>query len=240
MYYLRSRYYDPEIRRFISADNVDYLGVDGSPLSYNLFNYCINNPANRFDVDGNWSLPNWAKVTVGSIALVGAVALTVVTGGSVAAVAVGVAKVVGSVAVSTAVSAGVGYLNNGKQGAINGACNGFMFGGLSVCGGAALEYLSSPANGIDTYSNLRKVNKGTGKEVHHIVEKRFADSLDIDNTNNMLSIALSKSEHQVFTNAWRVALPYGNNYSKMQILGAAVKIYSRSLKLLVSALKTIL
>lgn len=157
-----------------------------------------------------------------------------------AAVAVGVAKVVGSVAVSTAVSAGVGYLNNGKQGAIDGFCNGFMLGSLSACGGAALKYVSSPANGIDTYSNLRKINKGTDNQVHHIVEKRFADSLGIDNTNKMLSIALSKSEHQVFTKAWRAALPYGNSYSKAQILGAAVKIYSKSPKLLVSSLKTIL
>ena len=101
----------------------------------------MNDPDNRFDVDGNWSLPNWVKLTIGAVALAGAVALTVATGGGAAAIAVGVAKVVGSVAISTAVSAGVGYLNNGKQGAIDGACNGFMFGSLSACGGAALKYV---------------------------------------------------------------------------------------------------
>lgn len=86
-------------------------------------------------------MPNWAKIAIGAVALAGAVALTVATGGGAAAVAVGVAKVVGSVAASTIVSAGVGYLNNGKQGAIDGACNGFMFGSLSACGGAALKYV---------------------------------------------------------------------------------------------------
>ena len=40
-------------------------------------------------------MPNWAKATVGAVALVGAVVLTVATGGE-AAVAAGVAKVVGS------------------------------------------------------------------------------------------------------------------------------------------------
>lgn len=144
-YYVSSRYYDPEIGRWINADDTEYLGVDGSPLSYNLFAYCMNNPVNRFDDDGNWSLPNWAKLTIGAVALAGAVALTVATGGGAAAVAIGVAKVVGSVAVSTAVSAGVGYLNNGKQGAIDGACNGFMFGSLSACGGAALKYVKVSA-----------------------------------------------------------------------------------------------
>ena len=153
-YYVSSRYYDPEVGRWINADDADYIGADGSPLSYNLFAYCLNNPVNRTDVEGNWSLPNWAKVAIGAVALAGAVALTVATGGGAAAVAVGVAKVVGSVAVSTAVSAGVGYLNNGKQGAIDGACNGFMFGSLSACGGAALKYVSSAANKASVATSL--------------------------------------------------------------------------------------
>ena len=141
LYYLQNRYYDAEMGRFINADDIDYLGADGSPLSYNLFAYCMNNPVNRFDVNGNWSLPNWAKVTIGAVALAGAIALTVATGGGAAAVAVGVAKIVGSVALSTAVSAGAGYLENGVQGAIDGACNGFMSGSLSALGGAALKYI---------------------------------------------------------------------------------------------------
>ena len=239
-YYLNSRYYDPAVGRWLNPDDTANLGVEEVMLSYNLFAYCLNNPVNRFDVDGNWSLSNRAKVAIGAVALAGAIALTVVTGGGAAAIAVGVAKVVGSVAASTAVGAGVGYLQNGKQGAIDGASNGFMFGSLSACGAATLKYLSSPANGIDTYQNLRKINKGTGNQVHHIVEKRFADSLGIDNTNKMLSVALSKSQHQVYTKAWRAALPYGNSYSKMQILGAAVKIYAKSPRLLVSAIKTIM
>ena len=159
LYYLQSRYYDPETGRFLNADDIANLGADGSILSYNLFAYCLNNPVNRFDVDGNWSLPNWAKVVIGAVALAGAIALTVATGGGAAAVAVGVAKVVTSVAVSTAVSAGVGYLNNGKQGAIDGACNGFMFGSLSACGGAALKYASSVANKASVAASVSEPKK---------------------------------------------------------------------------------
>ena len=68
-YYASSRYYDPEISRFINADDTEYLGADGSVLSYNLFAYCMNDPVNRFDVDGNWSLPNWAKIAIGAAAI---------------------------------------------------------------------------------------------------------------------------------------------------------------------------
>lgn len=39
-YYLNSRYYDPVFGRFISPDETDYLGADGSLLSYK--DYLIN------------------------------------------------------------------------------------------------------------------------------------------------------------------------------------------------------
>ena len=140
MYYLNSRYYNPKMGRFINADDINNLGAEGDVLSHNLYIYCLNNPVNRTDAQGEWSIPNWAKIAIGAVALAGAVALTVATGGGAAAIAVGVAKVVGSVALSTAVSAGAGYLKNGKQGAIDGACNGFMLGSLSALGGAAFKY----------------------------------------------------------------------------------------------------
>jgi len=56
LYYLQSRYYDPEIGRFINADDTSYLGVDGTPLSYNLFAYCGNNPVLEHDPNGNFGL----------------------------------------------------------------------------------------------------------------------------------------------------------------------------------------
>ena len=52
LYYLQSRYYDPEVGRFINADDVDYLGASGKPISYNLFAYCENNPVNNSDPGG--------------------------------------------------------------------------------------------------------------------------------------------------------------------------------------------
>ena len=53
LYYLRSRYYDPETGRFINADDTDYLGYDGSPLSMNVFAYCENNPVCKKDATGH-------------------------------------------------------------------------------------------------------------------------------------------------------------------------------------------
>ena len=55
LYYLQSRYYNPETGRFINADNPSYLGSDGI-TSYNLFSYCGNNPVTGYDPTGCW---NW-------------------------------------------------------------------------------------------------------------------------------------------------------------------------------------
>ena len=53
MYYLKSRYYAPEICRFISAD--DIAAMLDSPMSLwdkNLYVYCDNDPVNKKDDDG--------------------------------------------------------------------------------------------------------------------------------------------------------------------------------------------
>ena len=54
LYYVSSRYYDPEIGRFLNADEATYLGASGTILGYNLFAYCENNPVNYEDPTGNW------------------------------------------------------------------------------------------------------------------------------------------------------------------------------------------
>ncbi len=53
MYYLQSRYYDPQICRFINADSSEYLGATGTVLSCNLFAYCENDPVDYIDPKGN-------------------------------------------------------------------------------------------------------------------------------------------------------------------------------------------
>ena len=50
-YYLQSRYYDPEICRFINADG--QLNQQESISGYNLFAYCGNNPVKNSDPDGH-------------------------------------------------------------------------------------------------------------------------------------------------------------------------------------------
>ncbi|MDY6141670.1 MAG: RHS repeat-associated core domain-containing protein [Bacilli bacterium] len=52
LYYLNTRYYDPEIGRFISPDSVEYLNPQ-SINGLNLYAYCFNDPINYADPSGN-------------------------------------------------------------------------------------------------------------------------------------------------------------------------------------------
>jgi len=55
-YYLNTRYYDPNVGRFLSPDTI--LGANGGLLGYNLYAYCNNNPVMFADPSGNLYLPN--------------------------------------------------------------------------------------------------------------------------------------------------------------------------------------
>jgi len=62
-YYLQSRYYDPEICRFINADG--YSSTGAGFLGYNMFAYCNNNPIAFTDDNGGapwWALPDWGYI----------------------------------------------------------------------------------------------------------------------------------------------------------------------------------
>jgi len=58
LYYVSSRYYDPEVGRFISPDSTDVLNVSLMEMTdKNLFAYCDNNPVVRYDSGGDcWML----------------------------------------------------------------------------------------------------------------------------------------------------------------------------------------
>lgn len=65
LYYLYSRYYNPEIGRFISADI--YVGdAAKSPLQNNLYAYCYNNPVSYSDPYGYFVITISTVVAVGS------------------------------------------------------------------------------------------------------------------------------------------------------------------------------
>ena len=52
LYYISSRYYDPEICRFLNSDAVEMLLVSIDAASANIYSYCENKPMNFIDLYG--------------------------------------------------------------------------------------------------------------------------------------------------------------------------------------------
>ena len=67
LYYLKARYYDPDVGRFISMDNLSYL-APGTINGLNLYAYCGNNPVMYTDPYGNFPI---LALVLGITALVG-------------------------------------------------------------------------------------------------------------------------------------------------------------------------
>ena len=75
LYYLNSRYYDPEIGRFINADDITTLDITQIALNgLNLYAYCLNNSVNEFDENG-YFISIFIGILIGALigATVGAV-----------------------------------------------------------------------------------------------------------------------------------------------------------------------
>ncbi len=140
-YYLQSRYYDPEIGRWINADIPETLTADFENFTqYNLFSYGFNNPVNMSDETGTW--PSWAKKVVAAVAVVAVVAavaaVTVATAGAGTAAAV--------IAVGAAKGAAIGMASGAAIGAATGAVNHRVStGSWSGAGTAALNGMGDGA-----------------------------------------------------------------------------------------------
>ena len=135
LYYLNTRYYDPELGRFINADAIDNINMN-LINGLNLYTYCSNNPMMFTDSKGsNWLSDLWNKTkkffkenwdvivgTITSIALVaGGLAVTIFSGGTLSWLG------------ATMLGAGVGGFIGGLQSKLDGGSywGGYLGGAIS-------------------------------------------------------------------------------------------------------------
>ena len=90
-YYLQSRYYNPEVGRFISSDVL--LSTGQGVIGHNAYAYCLNDPINSVDSTGNFSFKNlFSGVNLVSIGITAiTAAATILTCGAAAPLMVAVA-----------------------------------------------------------------------------------------------------------------------------------------------------
>ncbi len=67
-FWLSSRYYSPELCRFISPDDIEYLDPE-SINGLNLYCYCLNDPINNIDPTGHFVITTaviWTAIGIGA------------------------------------------------------------------------------------------------------------------------------------------------------------------------------
>lgn len=76
-YYLQSRYYDPDVKRFINADSTDLITCEYmNMMQYNLFMYCNGDPVNGADPSGHIAIES---LIVDGLIIIGVCATVVIT-----------------------------------------------------------------------------------------------------------------------------------------------------------------
>ena len=172
LYYLMTRYYDPEVCRFISADV--YMTTGQGVLGGNMWAYCGNNPVVRYEVQGEfWNIiigaaagaiisgaisvisqgieNGWDNINWGSV---GVAAATGAISGGLAATGVGVVGQTIANGVIGAVSAGVDtHVSSGGKATASEYLTNIAVGGVlgAVSGriggsGAGNKHLSASAS----------------------------------------------------------------------------------------------
>ena len=264
MYY-RARYYDPSLGQFISPDTI--VPDPSSVLSYNRYLYTRGNPLNRVDPTGNIDQGPYINPGSNCWRWCGGAPSMNPRRPSPEAVQESQLR-------QQQAEAATGYLIGALEGApyidtpndVTVAITGCGYrcragyeeptgfwgrtgGVVAVVLPVSQRFLSVATEfGINSYKALGdSLGKGSGLQRHHIVEKRFANTLGVDDTNDMLSVAVTKEDHQLFTNAWRKAIGYVNDNNAVntatatqeQIWSAAKDIYANYSDLLDAAKKTI-
>ena len=192
LYYLNSRYYDPELGRFINADAIDILNTAQEELNgLNLYAYCFNNPVNDIDENGNWSWRRFWK----------AVAVIVVT-----AVAVAV----------TVATFGTGFVTGGLTSLVSDAFNYAIYDEKKSFLSVVLDFfVSGTIGGISSkiVSNLVKVpgiNKGQGsldqvtKQIYKKLSKGIISKISMKTLGKMFVLGLFSELPSLWLNNYKV------------------------------------
>ena len=197
LYYLNSRYYDPETGRFINLDN---QLSSNDPTGLNTFAYCGNNPINRADPTGE----AWWHWALGAAIVAACAAATVITAGGFAA---GMAAV-------AAVSSGVAASSVASTVAAGAFISSAMTFGASVAHAASTSKslkqfnkkgnwgvvrstaVSAVVGGAGAYFGTKRLGSVSSKTNSKVISKRKNDIIDLLRTGS----ALKEDSYHAFPN----------------------------------------
>jgi len=204
LFYVGSRYYDPQTGRFINADDTDVLEVDqDSLIENNLFAYCLNNPANMTD-------------DTGEIAWFVAAAI----GGALFDSAM--------YCIGAAISGNFSWSGLGKA-ALIGAVSGVCFGAAgkvlkAVKATKNVVYISKNAKGVVQYVGI--TNNFARRAAEHLTKK----GIKVEKFITKLNRSDARAVEQCLIEYYGLMKNGGSLINKINSIAKTNKIYAQALK----------
>ena len=217
LYYLKTRYYDPKIGRFITIDDISYLAPD-TINGLNLYAYCGNNPVMNVDPEGTfvislitglivsfvigfgvstvsqgfqygWKNINWGQSIVDGLFTVVSTALAATGIGSLASIAIGAVLGFGQYAIDSAF--------HGEsltwRGALIAIGFGIISGAISGAGASSADVLAKNMSG--------RAESGV-KALITTINRYGKNSTAYRNVMNLYGKAISASVQNTINNAF--------------------------------------
>ncbi len=227
MYYLNSRYYDPETGRFINADDISILNTTKSVINgLNLYAYCKNNPIMNIDTNGNWSWKNFfgwvfvgVEIAVASIAIAYGVVASISGNDLLSSSLIGFGTgVISEIITSTTqnLDNSIQIAINGFKGGVIGGTAGFVAGGIGLMGeyygnilgntlsnmtilssGIKLSKIINPSIIISLISTMSSIVAGIGSGI--LIQNLFYNENDMyENATNSLKDEIKSIIYEIF------------------------------------------
>ena len=250
LYYLRARYMDTSTGRFISQDT--YQGTINDPVSLHKYLYCRSNPVMNIDPSGYLTVEDLEVGTTGEAILDVSYQMSnqsaMRIGMKILAVAVTIFNIVLATYIITDVlldnvsSIADGSTNSSdandeaRDSVIDNAIEntGTGSGGSNNDDDEWRKFVKQVKDliekyGVLTYEEFKKALKNAGFEIHHLIEKRFANLFKIGQ-EKIPSLPLPHTLHQVFTKLWRQAIAYSNASVELTTQSATKEVLIQAVK----------
>ena len=224
LFYCNSRYYSPELCRFISPDSIEYLDPQ-SINGLNLYCYCMNDPV--MYSDGSGHAPEWLGnlliAGAGVLLIAGLAIATIATGGAAAGVAgaifAGALKgaLIGA-AIGTVAGGAIGYAVDGVDGMWTGMAIGFTGGAVigAVIGGTIGGVNYSPLKAASNAANKAIPSKGFNINKHLSTAGGKYSKFNLDSSDDILRMVQNGLKGQNVTfgpntsaKSWQVIVDMG-------------------------------
>ena len=250
LYYLRARYMDTSTGRFISQDT--YQGTINDPVSLHKYLYCRSNPVMNIDPSGYLTVEDLEVGTTGEAILDVSYQMSNQSAMRIGMKILAVAVTIFNIVLATYIITDV--LLDNVSGIADGSTNssdandeardsvidnaientGTGSGGSNNDDDEWRKFVKQVKDliekyGVLTYEEFKKALKNAGFEIHHLIEKRFANLFKIGQ-EKIPSLPLPHTLHQVFTKLWRQAIAYSNASVELTTQSATKEVLIQAVK----------